>query len=349
MARIETGESPSGCANAPAPDVSVLVVSYNTREMTLEAIRSAQAQTQTTSLEVIVVDNNSTDGSADAIAHAFPAIRLIRCDRNLGFGAANNLASSRARGHRLLLLNPDTVITDRAIDRIVDFADAHPEAGIWGGRTLFSDGRLNTTNCWGRMTAWNQFCRTAGLTSLFPRSNLFNGESLGGYDRQSVANVDIVSGCFLLIDHDLWRALSGFTPAFFMYGEEADLCLRALQLGASPMITPEATIVHHGGKSETARSDKIVKLLAAKTELSDRHMSAGPRAFTQAMLLLWPLTRWWGLSIAARLLAKPALGERAKVWREVYARRASWQQGYRHGRLSAPGRTTLGLATTAPR
>src|SRR5690606_35725860 len=115
------------------------------------------------------------------------------------------------------------------------------------------------------------FCVATGLSSLFRGSSLFNPEGYGGWKRDTVREVDIVSGCFFLIRRELWERLGGFDPAFFMYGEEADLCLRARKLGARPMVTPEATIVHYGGASERVRADKMVRLLQAKALLIRRH------------------------------------------------------------------------------
>ena len=162
--------------------LSIIVVSFNTREMTLAALASIAAETQTPHA-VIVVDNASTDGSAAAIAAHPSRPRLVSLDENIGFGRANNLAASLATGELLLLLNPDTVILDRAIDRLVDFSRSRPEAQIWGGRTVFADGRLNRASGWGRMTAWSLFCRASGLAVVFPRSNLFNSEAYGAWSR----------------------------------------------------------------------------------------------------------------------------------------------------------------------
>src|SRR5690606_157263 len=115
---------------------------------------------------------------------------------------------------------------------------------------------------------WNLFCRTVGLSRVFPDSAFFNSEAYGGWDRMSERAVDIVTGCLLLIGRADWEALEGFDPVFFMYGEEADLCLRAADsLGARPLVTPDATIIHHDGASSTARADKMVRILQARKEL----------------------------------------------------------------------------------
>ena len=207
--------------------LSILVVSYNTRELTLACLESVYAQTTDLDFEVIVVDNASEDGSAKSIADAFPQVKVIESVENLGFARANNLAARSASGEYLLLLNSDTVVLDRAINRILNFARVRPEAGIVGGRTVFADGSLNASSCHGRQTPWGLFCLGTGLAAVFRGSRWFDPESLGSWQRDTVAEVDAVSGCFLLIRRELWEKLGGFDESFFMYGEDMDLCLRA--------------------------------------------------------------------------------------------------------------------------
>ena len=334
---------PDPAPRGPAPAVSIVVVSYNTRAMTLECLRSIRAETRTPH-EVIVIDNASADGSAEAVAAEFPHVVLMAERDNHGFARANNLAAARARGEHLLLLNPDTVVLDHAVDRLVDFARETPEARIWGGRTVFADGRLNATSCWRRMSMWNIACRGLGLTRLAPGSGLLNSEGYGGWDRSTRRQVDIVTGCFLMIRRADWEALGGFDEAFVMYGEEADLCLRAAaELGARPMVTPEATIVHHGGASDRVAADRVVATLRAKAELLERHLPAWQRPLARPLFRLWPLSRGLMLGAAGRLRgaragqggghrhAAGSAGEGAGVWREVWARRAEWRGGFARG------------------
>lgn len=306
------------------PVLSILVISYNTREMTLECLRSVIRETRQTSFEVIVLDNASADGSAEAISTEFSGrVRLIASEVNLGFAAGNNRASQEACGEFLLLLNPDTVVLDRAIDNLMGFAKAHPLAGIWGGRTLFSNGLLNPGSCWSRQTLWSLLCQACGLTSIFRRSSLFNPEGMGGWNREGIRPVDIVSGCFLLISTDLWRKLGGFRQEFFMYGEEADLCLRARDIDARPIVSSAATIVHYGGASESIRADKLVRLLGAKMRLVEYHFPSHSRWLGRWLLSLWPLSRYWALSILGRIVGQP-VSSKSAVWREVVQRRNEW-------------------------
>jgi hypothetical protein len=308
-------------------DVSILIVSYNTREMTLATIASVFEQAQSVSFEVIVLDNASSDGSAEAIRDRFPQVKLIASADNLGFGGGNNVAGESARGRRILLLNPDTVVLDHAIDRLCAFADAHSDRGVWGGRTIFADGSLNPASCWGKPTLWSLFCMASGLRS-FRDSPMFNPEGYGGWLRDSTREVDIVSGCFLLIDAVLWRRLKGFDPAFFMYAEEADLCLRAHRLGARPMVTPDATIIHHGHASEPKFTDQRVKLFAGRITLMKRHSSAFGAWLGKGFYVAAVLARAFGLRPLGWLPGAKRLQESATAWRDLWARRALWIDGW---------------------
>lgn len=309
-------------------DVSVLIVSYNTCALTNAALTSLQAETHDTAYEVIVVDNASTDGSAEMLAQHPSKPKLIALKDNAGFARANNIAASVARGKYLLLLNPDTVVMDRAVDRLAAFAKMRPEARIWGGRTIFPDGRLNPASCWNRMTTWRLFCRATGLAAMFPNNDVFNGEAIGGWARDAERNVDIVSGCFFLIETALWRGLHGFDPLFFMYGEEADLCLRAHAFSARPLVTPMATIVHYGGASERVRADKLVRLLAAKATLINRHWGRAASPAGRALLAAWPASRLVATSASAAIFRSERMSATARTWREIWDRRAEWRHGY---------------------
>lgn len=303
------------------------MVSYNTCELTLAALRSIYAETGEISFEIHVVDNASRDGSAAAISAEFPDVVVHALPENLGFGRAVNLAAREAGGRYLLLLNPDTAVLDRAIERLIEFAEAHPDAGIYGGITLHDDGSPNRTSCWNRPTLWSAFAQGIGLSALFRGSALFDSERVPASRLLGdTAEVDIVTGCFLLIRRELWERLGGFDPAFFMYGEDFDLCLRARALGARPCVHPQARIVHHGGASERVPADKLVRLLRSKVQVFTRHWSAPQARLGKLCLLLWALTRRVGYRAAALLGRRGAL-ERARAWDQVWARRRELDLG----------------------
>lgn len=304
--------------------VSIVVVSYNTRQMTIDCLASVFEQTSLTPFELIVWDNASSDGSVDAMRARFgDRIRLFASAENIGFAAANNRVAENASGDYLLLLNPDTVVLDRAIDKLLTFAAAEPQAGIWGGRTVFANGALNPASCWQRQTLWSLFCQAAGLSSLFKRSSLFNSEGMGGWDRTGTRHVDIVTGCFLLIRRNLWDELGGFREEFFMYGEEADLCLRARALNADPIVTSDATIIHYGGASERVRADKIVRLLRARMLLIERHFVPSWRGLGRQLLVVWPSSRYVVHAILSALGRRKS-AEARDAWKGAMARRQDW-------------------------
>jgi GT2 family glycosyltransferase len=307
------------------PLVSILVISYNTRAMTLDCLRSVVAET-TVPHELIVLDNASSDGSAAAIAAAFPDIRLIASEENLGFARGNNVAAREARGKYILLLNPDTLVLGHAIDRLVGFAERTP-AGIWGGRTLNDDRTLNPGSVFGRVTLWSLFCRASGLALIFRSSAFFNPEEMGAWDRGDEREVDVVQGSFFLIRRELWQALGGFDPTFVMYGEEQDLCRRARSLGARPRMTPEATIVHYHGAS-SRRADREIMTLKARATLIRRHFPAWQRPLALFLLCFWPWSRMVSGDALARLSGRPRFAEAARVWGDVWRARADWRGGY---------------------
>jgi N-acetylglucosaminyl-diphospho-decaprenol L-rhamnosyltransferase len=306
-------------------DLSIIVVSYNTREITLECLRSVFAETHGLEFELLVVDNDSSDGSAEAIRSEFPDVWLDALDTNLGFAGANNHAARRANGNYILLLNPDTLVLDGAIQSLFRFAESYRGRGIFGGRTLFPDRSLNPSSCWSRITLWSMFCSTTGLTAVFRGSKTFNPEAFGSWQRDSVREVDIIAGCFLLLERRLWEELEGFDSRFLMYGEDADLCLRAGHLGARCVMTPDATIVHYGGASEPVRSDKLVRLYTARTQLMQRYM--GPAGFRLGVGM-----RVFGTGLrylVSRILSAgrgEQRSENAAAWADVWQRRRDWSQ-----------------------
>jgi len=309
-------------------DLSIIVVSFNTREMTLACLQSIVDETRDTRYEVIIVDNNSLDGSAEAIRLEFPQFSLISLEENIGFARANNLAAAQANGRKILLLNPDTLVIDNAVDRLLSFANKTSSYQIWGGRTIHGDGSLNPASCWHRITLWSLVCFAIGLTSIFRGNPFFNVEAYAGWNRDTVRHVDIVTGCFLLIDRQLWMRLGGFDPAFFMYGEEADLCYRAKKLGAIPTITPEATIVHFVGASDKVFVERRLKILKGRVTLIRKHFSPLSRRIGCALQASVPLTRWLGYRLIGGLFNRPDLGLLANEWGSIWQRRAEWSSGY---------------------
>lgn len=306
-------------------ELTVIMVSYNTRDLTVRALETLFENADDVSMHVVVWDNDSHDGSADAVAARFPQVELIRSDENVGFALANNAVAEAATTPWLLLLNPDTETHPSAIQNILSFGKRHPEAGIVGGRTVFPDGSLNIASCWNTMTVWSLFCSATGLARVFSQTTLFNPEGIGGWRRDSVRRVDVVVGCFMLVPTSLWKELGGFNARYFMYGEEHDLCLRAARLGYRPMITPDAQIMHLVGASSSKREEKILRLMRSKATLIRDHWGPLRAPFGLAMLWLWIATRRVS-SLAISLVSGKS--DRGGQWRKIWQDRREWIKGY---------------------
>ena len=311
-------------------DVSIVIVSYNTRDLTLACLESLERHPSRASAEIIVLDNASSDGSADAIGRQFPRVRLMRLGENLGFAAGNNVAAREAIGDYLLLLNPDTEIRDGTIDAALAFARQRGPCLV-GGRTLFADGRLNRNSCHGWPTLWGVTCQMLGLSSLARQSRLLNPEGLGRWSRDSSRRVPAITGCFLLLPRAVWHRLDGFDEAFFMYGEETDLCMRAAKLGMDRWICKDATLVHHGGASEPVRVEKMIRLFAAKARLYRKHWPRLLAWYGICGLKLWALSRAVGHGLLSRL-QPPSAGDVPasdvhqphRIWRTIWQRRGEF-------------------------
>lgn len=306
-------------------EVTIIIVSWNTRELTLKAIETLLENAGDVQMHVVVWDNASADGSAEAVAKKFPQVELIAHDDNIGFAEANNRVAAGAQTDWLLLLNPDTETHPKAIENLLRFGKANPKAGIVGGRTVYPDGSLNPASCWKKSSPWSLFCSAFGLSRMFPNSPFWNPEAIGGWKRDSVREVDIVVGCFFLLKRDLWNRLGGFDSKYFMYGEEADMCLRAAKLGYSPMVTPDAQIMHLVGASTKLRSQKQIKLMRAKVSLIDDHWPAALAPLGRMLMWCWIANRMLASIIQSRLSGD---SESAAEWAKIWDARKEWMQGY---------------------
>jgi hypothetical protein len=323
---VTTGPVPSPAPGAGPGDkpalVSVVLVSFNTRDWLLRCLTSFPASAQHHELDVIVVDNASADGSAEAVAERFPGVRLLRNDANVGFGRAVNQGAALARGDYVLLVNPDGELEPGCVDALVAFARAHPEYVICGGRTISPDGELDPRSCWAAPTLWSLASSALMLSTLRPGSTLLDPEAMGRFRRDHARPVDIVTGCLLLIGRDDWEALGGFDERYFVYGEDADLCLRAAaRTGRRCAITPDAVMVHAVGASSASRPDKVELLLAGRVTLVRTHL-AGVRGRLGTGVIVA------GVAVRALLEGSGAAAERETDWSEVWRRRRTWRKGY---------------------
>ena len=314
------------------PDLSVVVVNYNTRDATSACLRSVVQAASAVDLELVVVDNGSTDGSAAAFASRFPDAVIVDAGENLGFARGVNRGARSATGSWLLLLNPDTLVLPGSLRALLDFAEAHPEYGVYGGRTLRPDGGVDPSSCWGAPSLWSLAMFATMLSTAFKRSRLFDPESLGAWDRDSVREVPIVTGCLLLIRRADWERLGGMDEDYFLYGEDAEFSLRAGRAGLRRVVVPGAVIVHEVGGSSDAGGEKGCMVMAGKVTLLRKTWSRPGAAAGVGLLLA-------GVGVRAAL---ETVTRRARApWRTVWRRRADWREGYPAAEATLFGREVV--------
>jgi N-acetylglucosaminyl-diphospho-decaprenol L-rhamnosyltransferase len=192
----------------------------------------------------------------------------------------------------VLLLNPDTVVLDRAIEKLVKFADAHPEAAAVGGRTLKRDGKsLERSCCWGSPGMWPLFCKAFGLHIIFKNSAVFNREAMDYWQRDSVREVGVITGCCLMIRRPVYEKTGGFDDHFFMYAEETDLCWRMREDGKL-LFCPEAEIIHLVGESaKKATSNRLFHINRALLKLFRKHYGVAYMMIANMFMCIFYLVR----------------------------------------------------------
>jgi len=254
-------------------DLSILIVTYNSRPLIDALLNGLAWQIDGLNAEVVLVDNASHDGTADAVAERHPGVRLVRSSRNLGFAAGNNLAARHAQGRVLLLLNPDAMPARGCVARGLALMDGDPGVGLAGARLLADDGATQPS---ARMfpTLMQEAIVLSGLAARFPGSRWFGRLDRTWADPAHAAHVDWVPGAFALVRHDLFDRLGGFDERFFLYYEEVDLCRRIRAAGYRVQYWPELRVHHIGGVSArtvtgatVARSGSQLTLWRARSGL----------------------------------------------------------------------------------
>ena len=307
--------------------VDIILVSYNTADYTVRAIESVFEQTEDTDVNLIVVDNNSSDDSVEQISNRFPDVEVIQTGANLGFAGGVNVGAKAGKAEYVLLLNPDTVILEGAIDKLVAFAKEHPKAGVWGGVTLNNDLTLNPNNARARISFKTLVFSATGLSKIFRSSCFFNYDNYGCWDRLSERDVDVITGCFFLTPRSLWETLEGLDSTFFMYAEEADYCIRAIDAGHQPRVTPNAQIIHHGGVSEVNLSGKMIKLLKGKAHFIKKHEPNWKQPIFNGLLLTHVFNKYLSSGLKAFFNKDAKLVH--EEWKEIFSQRKAWMAGYK--------------------
>lgn len=235
-------------------DLSIIIVNYNVKEFLQNLLHSIQKAAIDISTEIIIVDNASDDGSVELIKNKFPSVNLIENKINVGFGKANNQALKFARGDFILLINPDAVVSEDTLNKMISFLKEHQDAGVAGCKILNADGTLQLACRRSFPGPWTSFTKVTGLSSLFPKSKLFARYNLTYLDENKTYEVDAISGSFMMLKKEVLEKVGGFDEQFFMYGEDLDLCYRVQKAGYKVYYVHTTQVIHYKGES-TKRSN----------------------------------------------------------------------------------------------
>ena len=228
--------------------LSVIIVSYKVRFYIEQCLHSLFRAVDGIETEVYIVDNHSDDGSVEYLTQKFPDVNIISRNRNLGFSRANNIAIRQCSGDYVLLLNPDTIVGENALDEVVAFMDAHPKAGGVGVCMLKVDGTPAMESRRGFPTPLTAFYKMSGLCARFPKSRRFGHYYMGYLPWSSAERIEVISGAFCMVRHEALDKIGLLDEDFFMYGEDIDLSYRLLKGGYENWYVP-ARILHYKGES----------------------------------------------------------------------------------------------------
>ena len=230
-------------------DLSIIIVSWNTKDYLQKCLNSIYENTKGITFEVIVVDNASSDASAQMVKNRFPQAILIENKENLGFGAANNQAIKRSRGKYALILNPDTEISGESLNTMVTFLNENPKVGSVGPKILNPNNSIQLTCARNYPTLSTEFFWLTTLVRRFPKNRVMGRYLMSYWDHTDRREVDCLSGACMMVRRDVLEKMSYFDEDYFMYGEDVDLCYRIKKAGWQIWYLPEAQIIHYGGAS----------------------------------------------------------------------------------------------------
>ena len=235
-------------------DLSIIIVSYNTKELLVDCLKSIQKAFQFISAEVFVVDNNSSDRTVSLIKKKFPKIKLIANKQNLGFSKANNQAIREAQGKYILILNPDTRLMSDTIIKMIDFMQDNPQVAVSTCKVELPNGQLDRDCRRHFPTPWRAFCHFAGLSKIFATSQILDQYYYGYLPDDHQHEIDSCAGAFMMVRKSAIAKVGLFDEDFFFYGEDLDWCYRFKKAGFKIVYTPITKIIHYKGAASGMKS-----------------------------------------------------------------------------------------------
>lgn len=280
-------------------DVSFIIVSWNAKELLLGCIASIVASSAGISYEIIVIDNNSDDGSGQAVRELYPRVELVLLEDNLGFAKANNLGIARARGNYLCLVNSDVILLDDCTAKMLSFMSHHPDVGISGPLVLNADNSLQPTAGL-KPTLASEFFRALFIDQLPVLRRLVflkRRISLMNYDPVSV---EFLAGCFWLVSRKALLSVGGLDESYFMYAEDIDWCARFCRGGWTPIYYRPARIIHlGGGSSRNAPIQYYLQMQRSMEKYWTKHYGLSAAHAARGIVALHSCIRWLGCIVCS--------------------------------------------------
>lgn len=273
---------------------SIVIVSYNTRHLLKGCIESIFEVETRSKFELVIVDNNSTDGSQELIEKIYPKCKLIANKTNLGFAAANNIGIRHSKGKHLIFLNPDTKVLSPGFKPLIEFLENKPQVGMVGPQLLNSKGTLQPS-CRSFPSIFNMFSESFFLYKLFPHTKTFGKYYMTFFDHKKTRQVDWMKGACFAIPKKVLQDVGLFDEKFFLYAEEVDLAKRIKNTGYEIWFLPEVKVIHYGGKSaEQQGQESYLQNLRSQFIYLEKHLTRqaimGKKLITLGTLLrfiLW--------------------------------------------------------------
>jgi GT2 family glycosyltransferase len=284
--------------------LSVVIVNYNTREELRHCLSSIFDSKQNMAFEVWVVDNNSSDFSAEMVEAEFPFVRLIRNRNNTGFAVANNMAIKQIDSKFMLLLNPDTIVFDEVFDKTTEFMRDRPRVGMVTCKLVKADGTLDLACRRSFPSAFDGFCRATGLSGLFPTSRLFARYNVTYLDEDETNEVNAINGAFMMVRREAIEEVGLLDEDYFMYMEDLDWCYRFKKKGWKIYYLPNSTVVHLKGQAGKKNSSKMIVEFFKSMEMFCKKQYATRQSATGFYLTLIGV-RLWRMSTLVRNMLRP--------------------------------------------
>ncbi len=277
--------------------VSIIIVSYKTRALLMDCLSKVFGSQGDLDLEVFVVDNASHDGTVEAVRREFPQCTVIVSGLNEGFSRANNRGIRSSTGEYILLLNPDTLVSENVLSKMVDFMEKHTDVGMVSCKLVTGDGPLDLACRRSFPNLWDGFCRASGLSFAFPHNRMFSGYNLTYLDDNDTYEVDAVNGAFMFTRRKAVEEVGLLDEDFFMYGEDLDWCFRFKKAKWKIMYYPAATTVHIKGSSSNKRSSRMIREMFRSTALFYRKHEFERIGPVHKKLIFCGLTVWMWMTL----------------------------------------------------